>query len=94
MDTWLIVGLVIGVAVLVGALVAVRTRRAHASQVSPASQASDGLLTCPACAHRFKRPDIMILTKADVKKYGRDPVQCPQCHHIWNAGGRPHRISY
>jgi hypothetical protein len=95
MDTWVIVGLVVGVAVVVGVIVAVRarTRRPEAGvMLPPPGQAPDGLLTCPSCAHRFKRPDIMILTKADVKRYGRDPVQCPQCHHIWNAGGRPHRI--
>jgi uncharacterized C2H2 Zn-finger protein len=50
------------------------------------------MLTCPSCTHRFKRPDIMIVTKAQVKRYGRDPVQCPRCGLIWNADGRPHRI--
>jgi uncharacterized C2H2 Zn-finger protein len=50
------------------------------------------MLTCPSCAHRFKRPAIMIVTKAQVKRYGRDPVQCPRCDLIWNADGRPHRI--
>ncbi|KMS76561.1 hypothetical protein ACM01_05135 [Streptomyces viridochromogenes] len=90
-----IVGLVVGLALVVGCVLVVRSRRAvRWSEVEaspPAGGATDGMLTCPACAHRFKRPDIMIVTKAQVKRYGRDPVQCSRCDLIWDAGGRPHR---
>jgi hypothetical protein len=89
MDVVMIVGLVVGLALLVGVIVTVRGRRA-------ASRPDDGSLEigetiCPSCGHKFKRPAIMVLTEADLKKYGRNPVQCPRCGHIWNAGGKPRR---
>jgi predicted Zn finger-like uncharacterized protein len=43
-------------------------------------------LTCPACRTRFRPPDVMVTTHAMARKYGPDPVQCPNCNHIWNAG--------
>jgi hypothetical protein len=49
-------------------------------------------LTCPACGRRFTPPDIMVITEADARKYGPDPVQCPHCDHIWNAGRDIRRI--
>lgn len=95
MNVVVIVGLVVGLVLVVGCVLVVRSRRAvrwSDVEASPLGGATDRMLTCPSCAHRFKRPDIMIVTKAQVKRYGHDPVQCPRCHLIWNAGGRPHRI--
>ncbi|MCF1592158.1 hypothetical protein [Streptomyces muensis] len=96
MKVVVIVGLVVGLALVVGVLVVRRRRAARWSQGEvaspPGAGATDGMLTCPSCAHRFKRPAIMIVTKAQVKRYGRDPIQCPRCDLIWNAGGRPHRV--
>lgn len=83
MDVMVIVGVVGGLTLLAGVAVAVRSRRT--SRHPSGKPASSVRLICPACGHRFDPPDITILTKADVKKYGRDPVQCPRCHHIWNA---------
>jgi hypothetical protein len=48
--------------------------------------ARPGDLTCPACGRRFTPPNIMVITEADAAKYGPDPVRCPHCDHIWNAG--------
>ena len=45
----------------------------------------NGEMCCPECEHEFTPPDILIVTAADVARYGRDPVQCPTCRHIWNA---------
>ncbi|MER5219303.1 hypothetical protein [Streptomyces flaveus] len=96
MNVVVIVGLVVGLALVVGCVLVVRSRRAvrwSEGEASPlGGSATDGMLTCPSCAQRFKRPAIMIVTKAQVKRYGRDPVQCPRCDLIWNADGRPHRI--
>ncbi|MFJ4981803.1 hypothetical protein ACIP6X_42010 [Streptomyces coeruleorubidus] len=96
MNVVVIVGLVVSLALVVGCVLVVRSRRAvrwSEGEASPLEgSATDGMLTCPSCAHRFKRPAIMIVTKAQVKRYGRDPVQCPRCDLIWNADGRPHRI--
>lgn len=38
---------------------------------------------CPSCGHVFERPDIIFTTEALVKEYGPEPVQCPNCKHIW-----------
>lgn len=96
MNVVVIVGLVVGLTLVVGCVLAARSRRAvrwsKREASPPGGSATDGMLTCPSCTHRFKRPDIMIVTKAQVKRYGRDPVQCPRCGLIWNADGRPHRI--
>lgn len=90
MSIGVIVGLVAGVALVAACVIAVLVRRRPASW--SVRSAPERALTCPSCAKRFERPDIMIITEADVRKYGRDPVQCPRCSHIWDAGGRPPTI--
>lgn len=92
MDPIAVPGLVLGLALLAGIAVAVR-RRTAASRPEPPRQATPepgaapaGELECPVCAHTFTPPSLMVITKAERRRYGRDPVQCPECHHIWNAG--------
>lgn len=93
--------IVVGAAVVIlllviGVVVASRNRRpaigSHVATPPARLPANDGELTCPACGTRFRPPDIMIVSKAEVRKYGRDPVQCPKCDHIWNAGRKIRRI--
>ncbi|MGH3487504.1 MAG: hypothetical protein ACRDP8_06255 [Actinopolymorphaceae bacterium] len=61
------------------------TRVGAAARPDPPVPAQAGDLVCPSCAHVFAPPDIMIVTRKDVRRYGRDPVQCPECDHIWDA---------
>ncbi|AXK33785.1 hypothetical protein DVA86_15085 [Streptomyces armeniacus] len=51
----------------------------------PSGPPQPGGLACPVCEHRFTPPAITVITKADRRRYGRDPVQCPSCDYIWNA---------
>ncbi len=46
-------------------------------------------LICPACGHRFRRPDIVISTEDFARRYGTDAEQCPRCDHVWNTGRPP-----
>jgi len=46
-------------------------------------------LTCPACGHHFRRPDIVISTEEVAREYGPNAEQCPRCDHIWDPGGPP-----
>ena len=39
---------------------------------------------CPSCGHRFAPPRITLVTQAVVDRYGPNPVQCPNCKHIWS----------
>lgn len=56
------------------------------SSAAPAVSAKAGELTCPACGNRFNPPSLTFVTKAEVDRYGPDPVECAKCGHIWNAG--------
>jgi hypothetical protein len=51
-----------------------------------------GGMTCPMCGHKFTPPHVTIVTTDLVKKYGNDPVQCPQCRHTWNGGRDIHTV--
>jgi hypothetical protein len=61
------------------------TRVGAAARPDPPVPVQAGDLVCPSCAHVFAPPDVMIVTREDVRRYGRDPVQCPECDHIWDA---------
>lgn len=41
---------------------------------------------CPKCAHDFVPPRVLLVTQAVVDRYGPNPVQCPECKHIWSRG--------
>jgi hypothetical protein len=56
------------------------------SAAAPAGSATSGEVSCPACGNPFKPASLRFVTKEDVDRYGPDPVQCPQCGHMWNAG--------
>ncbi|GAB3465704.1 hypothetical protein [Actinophytocola sediminis] len=49
-------------------------------------------LTCPACGHGFRKPDVVITTEAVARRYGSNAEQCPRCDHIWDPGGPPRHI--
>jgi predicted Zn finger-like uncharacterized protein len=98
MDMVIVVGgAVVILLLLIGVVVSSRNRRppigSHNATPRVPLPANSGDLICPACGTQFRPPDIMILTKADVRRYGRDPVQCPKCDHIWNAGRKIKRIN-
>ncbi|MCT2582422.1 hypothetical protein [Actinophytocola gossypii] len=44
---------------------------------------------CPACGHRFRRPDVVISTEDWARRHGPSAEQCPRCHHIWDTGDPP-----
>jgi hypothetical protein len=41
---------------------------------------------CPKCAHGFVPPRVLLVTQAVVDRFGPNPVQCPECKHIWSRG--------
>lgn len=89
-----IVVLAVVAVLLIGVGIVVWRRRekrlAHGPITSGPPRPGAGLaeLTCPACGHRFRPPDIIVTTEAVARQYGPNPVQCPRCDHIWSGPPR------
>jgi hypothetical protein len=47
-------------------------------------EVSGGAAKCPSCKHEFEPPRITFVTQDVVNRYGPNPVQCPNCQHIWS----------
>ena len=56
------------------------------STPSEKGQADMIVMICPSCGHRFEYPrnPIIFVLQAVIDKYGPNPVQCPNCRHIWS----------
>jgi hypothetical protein len=53
---------------------------------APGGGTGTGELSCPNCKHGFVPPRVLMVTQAVVDRYGPNPVQCPECKHIWSRG--------
>jgi len=50
----------------------------------PSPPLAPGEVLCPSCGHAFVPPKVLLVTEAVTKRYGPNPVQCPQCRNIWS----------
>ena len=45
-------------------------------------------VSCPSCGHKFVPPRVIVAPQAIYDKYGPNPVQCPNCKHVWGEDGK------